>query len=59
MTSRRATFVEALYDELLKGATVARASARARAVARAAGDETWLAYVVYARPDAVLAVAPD
>ena len=53
------TFVEALYDELLRGATVARASARARAVARAAGDETWLAYVVYARPDAVLAIAPD
>ncbi len=53
------TFVEALYDELLKGATVARASARARAVARAAGDETWLAYVVYARPDAVLATEPD
>lgn len=53
------TFVEALYDELLKGATVARASARARAVARAAGDETWLAYVVYARPDAVLATDPD
>ena len=52
-------FVEALYDELLKGATVARASARARAVARAAGDETWLAYVVYARPDAVLAIGPD
>ncbi len=52
------TFVEALYDELLKGATVARASARARAVARAAGDETWLAYVVYARPDAVLATEP-
>jgi hypothetical protein len=52
-------FVEALYDELLKGATVAEASARARAVARAAGDETWLAYVVYARPDAVLATGPD
>jgi hypothetical protein len=52
-------FVEALYDELLKGKTVAQASARARAVARAAGDETWLAYVVYARPDAVLATDPD
>jgi hypothetical protein len=53
------TFVEALYDELLRGATVATASARARAAARAAGDETWLAYVVYARPDAVLATDPD
>ncbi len=48
-------FVEALYDELLKGSTVSSASATARAVAREAGDETWLAYVVYARPDAVLA----
>lgn len=52
-------FVEALYDELLKGATVAAASAHARAVARDAGDETWLAYVVYARPDAVLVTEPD
>jgi hypothetical protein len=47
-------FVETLYDELLKGAPMSRASAAARAAARDADDPTWLAYVVYARPDAVL-----
>jgi CHAT domain-containing protein len=47
-------FVETLYEELLAGATMSRASARARDAARDAGDPTWLAYVVYARPDAVL-----
>ncbi|GEO30438.1 DUF7379 domain-containing protein [Terrabacter aerolatus] len=47
-------FVETLYDELLKGTQMSRASALARAAARDADDPTWLAYVVYARPDAVL-----
>lgn len=48
------TFVERLYDELLAGTPMARATARARAAAREAGDATWLAFAVYARPDAVL-----
>jgi CHAT domain-containing protein len=48
-------FVESLYEELLKGTPISRASAVARAAAREADDPTWLAYVVYARPDAVLA----
>lgn len=49
-------FVEELYEQLLQGATVAQASLRAREKAREAGDATWLSYVVYARPDAVLEV---
>ena len=36
------------------GTPMSRASALARAAARDADDPTWLAYVVYARPDAVL-----
>jgi hypothetical protein len=48
-------FVQTLYEELLKGTPISRASAVARAAAREADDPTWLAYVVYARPDAVLA----
>lgn len=47
-------FVETLYEELLKGTPMSRASALARTAARDADDPTWLAYVVYARPDAVL-----
>jgi hypothetical protein len=48
------TFVEKLYEELLDGTPMAKASALAREEARKAGDATWLAFVVYSRPDAVL-----
>lgn len=47
-------FVEKLYEELLAGTPMAAASARAREETRKAGDATWLAFVVYSRPDAVL-----
>ncbi|MEP6651074.1 MAG: CHAT domain-containing protein [Lapillicoccus sp.] len=47
-------FVETFYGRLLDGDTVATAALSAREAARASGDATWLAYVIYARPDAVL-----
>jgi hypothetical protein len=47
-------FVETFYGRLLDGDTVAMAALTAREAARASGDATWLAYVIYARPDAVL-----
>jgi hypothetical protein len=47
-------FVEELYEQLLAGVPVAEASMAAREKAREAGDATWLSYVIYARPDAVL-----
>lgn len=50
------TFTESLYAALLDGASVSEATSAARAKARAAGDATWLAYVVYAHPRARLTV---
>ncbi|MDQ2781717.1 MAG: CHAT domain-containing protein, partial [Actinomycetota bacterium] len=49
-------FAETFYRQLLDGRTVAEAALAARSAARNGdrGDATWLAYVVYARPDAVL-----
>jgi hypothetical protein len=47
-------FTEAFYDTMLKGGTVADAARAGRARARAAGDATWLAYVVYGNPAATL-----
>jgi hypothetical protein len=50
------TFTESLYAALLDGATVSEATSQAREKARAAGDATWLAYVIYAHPRARLTV---
>lgn len=47
-------FAEAFYGALLDGETVAGASRRARAAARRGFDITWLAYAIYALPDARL-----
>lgn len=46
------TFVSALYDRLIDDQSFAEATAGAREATRNAGDATWLAYVVYARPGA-------
>ena len=43
-------FSEALYSALLEGSDLAEASRKAREKAKAAGDATWLAYVVYGHP---------
>ena len=47
-------FVETLYGRLLKGDSISEAAVRARTAARDSTDDaaTWLAFVIYARPDA-------
>jgi hypothetical protein len=50
-----ASFTTEFYRRLKGGATIAKAAVAARKKAQAAGDATWLAYVVYAHPDAKLA----
>ncbi len=49
------TFTEQFYAELKGGKTVAEATRTARHKARASGDATWLAYVVYGDPHARIA----
>lgn len=49
-----ASFTTEFYRRLNAGKTIAAASVAARETARTAGDATWLAYVVYAHPDAKL-----
>ena len=45
-------FVAAFYSALDAGHTIARATLAGRRAAREAGDISWLAYTVYAHPDA-------
>ncbi len=52
------SFVETFYARLDAGATIANATIDAREAARTSGDLTWLAYTVYAHPDARLAGRP-
>ena len=52
------TFTEALYTALLRGDNVAKATRKARAAAKLAGDPTWLAYAIYAHPGATLRFLP-
>jgi type VI secretion system ImpA family protein len=47
-------FAEALYTGLFEGKTVSDAVREARQSARSIGDPTWLAYSVFAHPNAVV-----
>lgn len=51
-------FAKELYARLLAGDTIGLAAKAARAAARADGDTSWLAYTVYADPNARLAPLP-
>jgi hypothetical protein len=47
-------FVTTLYEQLLQGSPMSEAVTQARTAAKNAGDGTWLAYAVYAHPQARL-----
>jgi hypothetical protein len=49
-----AAFARAFYDQLLDGGTLAEAAREGRAAAKALGDGSWLAFVVYGEPSARL-----
>lgn len=58
VTDRQAlAFAQSFYRHLLGNMSVAQAVYEARRAAFAAGDPTWLAYSVYAHPNATLAPA--
>jgi CHAT domain-containing protein len=48
------TFVQDFYLQLKSGSDLATSTMHARETARAKGDATWLAYVVYGHPSAKL-----
>jgi hypothetical protein len=45
-------FIEAFYNHLLAGKSISQATTAARASSRQAGEASWLAYTVYAHPNA-------
>jgi hypothetical protein len=47
-------FTEELYNQLLAGKRLAEAAITARETARNAGEATWLAYVIYGHPHAIV-----
>jgi hypothetical protein len=54
------TFTEGFYTALVKDKkTLAEAALAGREAARGAGDATWLAYVVYGDPDAIVVPTED
>lgn len=48
------TFAQCLYREMKAGTALADATVKAREASRAAGDASWLCYVVYGHPAAVM-----
>jgi CHAT domain-containing protein len=52
-------FARVFYEELLTGQPAAEALRRARLAARREGDPTWLAYSLYAHPNATVRLPGD